>query len=64
MNLGIKDAFEKYNPIFSKMANEKVMDRKVYLSDVLLRADIEFTEKGVKAAFTIMVIMTVALMPQ
>jgi len=45
INLGINDAFDASVANFSKMANQPL-----YVSDALHKADIEFTEKGVKAA--------------
>jgi len=50
MNLGIQDAFDNYKADFSKMTTIKYTDEKLYVSDALHKADIEFTEKGVKAA--------------
>jgi len=45
MNLGIKDAFDSGKANFSKMA-----ETALFISKALHKADIEFTEKGVKAA--------------
>jgi len=45
-NLGVKDAFDEINADFSKMAEVK----ELFVSEALHKADIEFTEKGVKAA--------------
>ena len=69
MNLGIKDAFDKDNANFSKMADLKklkeIFKTNVYVSDALHKADIEFTEKGVKAAaVTVMPVMTATSMPK
>jgi len=50
INLGIKDAFKKYIADFSKMALTKEIDENLYVDEALHTADIEFTEKGVKAA--------------
>jgi len=50
MKLGIKDVFNVKKANLSKIADEKAMNRKVYISDALHKADIEFNEKGVKAA--------------
>lgn len=44
-NLGIIDAFNDTQANFEKMANESL-----YVSDALHKANIDFTEKGVKAA--------------
>jgi len=65
IKLGIKDAFDRYSANFSKMADEKAMDRKVYVDDALHKADIEFTEKGVKAAaVTVMIMVAATSMPR
>jgi len=49
-NLGINDAFDKRTADFSKMAYTIELDEVVYISDAFHKADIEFTEDGVKAA--------------
>jgi len=49
-NLGIKDAFDKNEANFSKIADPRYLIQKLYISDALHKADIEFTEEGVKAA--------------
>jgi len=46
MELGIKDAFDDIRADFSKMEDNKELS----VSDALHKADIEFTERGVKAA--------------
>jgi len=56
-NLGIKDAFDKDNANFSKMVDLQKIDNNVYVSEALHKADIEFTEKGVKAAAVTVFIM-------
>jgi len=50
MKLGIKDAFDKEKADLSKIADSDELIQKPYVSDALHKADIEFTEKGVKAA--------------
>lgn len=45
INLGIEDAFSKDNADFSNMA-----DIRLYVSDALHKANINFSEKGIKAA--------------
>ena len=45
MNLGITDAFSRGSANFSKMS-----DKQLYVSEALHKANIDFTEKGVKAA--------------
>jgi len=57
INLGIKDAFDSENVDFSKMIGSKNSDNKLYVSDALHKADIEFTEKGAKAAAVTVFIM-------
>jgi len=56
-NLGIKDAFDKVNANFSKMFDLQKVDNNVYVSEALHKADIEFTEKGVKAAAVTVFVM-------
>jgi len=68
-NLGIKDAFDKDIANFSNMVDLKKLKEKingnVFVSDALHKADIEFTEKGVKAAAVTVMAMSVATaMPQ
>lgn len=56
-NLGITDAFDKDLANFSNMSN-----RELYASDALHKANIDFTEKGVKAAaVTVIVLMDKAM---
>jgi len=45
MNLGMKDAFDNNNANFSKMA-----ETELYVSERVHKADIEFSEDGIKAA--------------
>jgi len=61
MKLGIKDAFDDEKADFTKMAyiNE------LYVSEALHKADIEFSEDGVKAAaVTVIAMMTKSAMPR
>jgi len=58
MELGIHDAFDKVKADFTKMAIPSNPDEKILVSNALHKADIDFTEKGVKAAAVTMVIMT------
>ena len=50
VDLGIKYAFDKVSADFSKIADPKELQQNIYVKDALHKADIEFTEKGVKAA--------------
>nr|AAR97890.1 cellulosomal serpin precursor [Piromyces sp. E2] len=60
INLGIKDAFDEKAADFTKMAYRN----ELYVSEALHKADIEFTEKGVKAAaVTVFGMMTKSAMP-
>lgn len=56
-NLGITDAFNDTQANFEKMANESL-----YVSDALHKANIDFTEKGVKAAAVTAFVMKNAMM--
>jgi len=55
--LGIKDAFDEKDANFSKMAEINSLDENIFVGDALHKADIEFTEKGVKAAAVTVIIM-------
>jgi len=62
MKLGIKDTFDKSNADFPKMVTDEA--HKLYVSDALHKADIEFTEKGVKAAaVTVFLMAPMSAMP-
>ena len=50
MNLGIRDAFDKYHADFSNMTNSKENGYLFFISDALHKADIDFSETGIKAA--------------
>jgi len=50
ITLGINDAFDKDMADFTKMAEKRTPDSNLYVSDALHKADIEFSEDGVKAA--------------
>jgi len=58
--LGINDAFTRFVADFSKMAVAHSPEEELYVSDALHKADIEFTEDGVKAAAVTVFIMTAA----
>ncbi|ORX78889.1 cellulosomal serpin precursor [Anaeromyces robustus] len=57
-SLGIKDAFDMSRANFSKMENPSELTQNLYVSDALHKADIEFTEKGIKAAAVTVIIIT------
>jgi len=57
VDLGIKDAFDKNKANLSKIANSSVLTQKPYVSDAFHKADIEFTEKGVKAAAVTVIVI-------
>ena len=58
--LGITDAFDINLADFSNMANEKL-----FVSDALHKADIDFTEKGIKAAaVTAMILQNTAIIEE
>ena len=60
MKLGITDAFDINLADFSSMANEKL-----FVSDALHKADIDFTEKGIKAAaVTAMILQNTAIIEE
>lgn len=53
IKLGITDAFDEKFADFSNMSS-----RELFVSDALHKADIDFTEKGVKAAAVTVIVMT------
>jgi len=57
MDLGIHDAFNKTEANFRKIADPKDPDRNLYVTDALHKADIEFSEDGIKAAAATVVVM-------
>jgi len=60
-NLGIQEAFDERRANFSKMAEANDL----YVSEALHKADIDFTEKGVKAAaVTVIIMMTKGALPK
>jgi len=66
IELGINDAFDGDRANFSKMSKAETPDDTLYVSDALHKADIEFTEDGVKAAAVTVIAMMAnsAIMPQ
>lgn len=50
IDLGITDAFDNNKADFSNMADIEKTGKNLYVSDALHKANIDFTEKGVKAA--------------
>ena len=52
INMGITDAFNSELANFSNMSTEEL-----YVSDALHKADIDFTEKGIKAAAATVIVM-------
>jgi len=56
-SLGVNDAFNKKSADFSKMADLVKLQGKVFVSEAIHKADIEFTEKGVKAAAVTVIVM-------
>jgi len=64
--LGIKDAFDKSNANFSNMTDSLERGYSFFVSDAVHKAEIEFTETGVKAAavtFTFFMELTSMRMP-
>ncbi len=48
--LGIKDAFDDYLADFTNIVNKENMYTNLYVSDALHKANIDFSEEGIKAA--------------
>jgi len=59
IELGIKDAFDEKSANFSKMEDSK----ELYVSDALHKADIEFSEDGVKASAATTIVIQVKSAP-
>ena len=59
IDLGIKEAFNERSADFSKMEDKK----ELYVSDALHKADIEFSEDGIKAAAATSIVMEVKSAP-
>jgi len=57
MNLGVNDAFDVTKADFTDMADIKNPAENLYVSDALHKADIEFSEEGIKAAAVTVMIM-------
>jgi len=57
IELGIEDVFDVFKADFSKMANPVVDDINLYVSEALHKADIEFSEDGIKAAAVTVFVM-------
>jgi len=57
IDLGINDAFDADKANFTKMANSEDPNKKLFVSDALHKADIEFSEDGVKAAAVTVFVM-------
>jgi len=60
MALGLNDVFDKNKADLSKIADSNELIQKPYVGDALHKADIEFTEKGVKAAAVTVIAITAA----
>jgi len=64
-DLGIKTVFDKFDADLSKIADPTGLKQKPYVYDALHKADIEFTEQGIKAAaVTVIVIKATKGLPQ
>ncbi|OUM59770.1 Non-catalytic module family DOC2 [Piromyces sp. E2] len=57
MKLGIKDAFDADKANFTKITDSGSGDLNLFVTDALHKANIEFTEKGVKAAAVTVLLM-------
>jgi len=58
IQLGIEDAFDAEKADFSKMAVAHNPEDKLYVSDAFHKADIEFSEDGIKAAAVTVFVMS------
>jgi len=58
MKLGIRDAFDQFKADFSKMGDAKEKGEYLFVSDGIHKAEIEFTEKGARAAAVTVIRMT------
>ena len=59
INLGITDAFDRNLADFSNMADLEKTQKNLYVSDALHKANIEFSEEGIKAAAVTVIMMNV-----
>jgi len=65
MDIGVNDAFDVTKANFTEMADIKTPAENLYVSDALHKADIEFSEEGIKAAaVTVIVIASGLSMPK
>lgn len=58
MKLGITDAFDKDLADFSNMYYYDEVDSRLFVGDALHKANIDFTEKGIKASAVTVILMT------
>ncbi|ORX78042.1 hypothetical protein BCR32DRAFT_328678 [Anaeromyces robustus] len=64
INLGVNDAFSPIKADLKKIADPEDPDKKLYVGDALHKADIEFSEEGIKAAaVTVIIIMAAGAAP-
>jgi len=56
-DLGINDAFNKKKANFKKIVDLQDPDKNLYVTDALHKADIEFSEDGIRAAAATVVVM-------